>query len=91
MQNTATDTTVNSSEKSPPDVQENVTFNSQHATDKTGQAFIEDAAPSIDRKAERRLVRKQDMIILPLLGIGYMMGVLVRQKFVLAALFYFRC
>ncbi len=77
MQNTAAVTAVTSSEKSPLDVQENVTFDSQYAVDQTGEAYIEDATPVIDRKAERRLVRKQDIIILPLLGLGYMMGVLV--------------
>ncbi|KIX94915.1 uncharacterized protein Z520_09225 [Fonsecaea multimorphosa CBS 102226] len=71
---------VDSSVKSPIDVQDNAIVESQHSADKTDEVFVEDATPTINRKAERKLVRKQDMIILPLLGIGYMMGVLDRSN-----------
>lgn len=78
MQNAAAATTVvDPNEKSALDVQENSTAESQLAADKTDEAYVEDATPGIDRKAERKLVRKQDLIILPLLGLGYLMGVLV--------------
>lgn len=77
MQNATTTAAVDSNEKSTLDVQENSTAESQLAVDKTDEAYVEDATPVIDRKAERKLVRKQDLIILPLLGLGYLMGVLV--------------
>ena len=75
MQNTTAN--VDLSEKLTADVQENSTVDSQNAIEKIDEAYVEDATPVIDRAAERKLVRKQDLLILPLLGLGYLMGVLV--------------
>ncbi|KAK5054471.1 hypothetical protein LTR84_001362 [Exophiala bonariae] len=80
MQSNAAVSAVNLGEKSPVQAQENISFDSQLEAAKTNEVYIEDAIPAIEPKAERKLVRKQDMIILPLLGVGYMMGVLDRSN-----------
>ncbi|OAG43195.1 hypothetical protein AYO21_02481 [Fonsecaea monophora] len=60
--------------------EENVQPDPYRAIGKLDDGTVDETAPSINRKAERKLVRKQDLTILPLLGLGYMMGVLDRSN-----------